>query len=62
MQPDNPPFISVIIPTYNRLDLLKDLRIPLPYGSEEERKLWEELGGLTGYGKPMPIVYKRSGA
>jgi glycosyltransferase involved in cell wall biosynthesis len=24
MQPDTPPFISVIIPTYNRLDLLKE--------------------------------------
>ncbi|MBI4591576.1 MAG: hypothetical protein HY725_22350 [Candidatus Rokubacteria bacterium] len=44
-----------------RLDLLKELRIPLPYGSEEEKRLWEDLGRLTGYGRPMAIIYERGG-
>jgi hypothetical protein len=40
-----------------RFNLLKDLHVPMPYGSDEEKRLWGQLGGLTGYGTELPLIY-----
>jgi hypothetical protein len=45
-----------------RFELLKDLHILPPYSLDEEKRLWSNLGNLTGYGRPMPIVYRTPGS
>ena len=41
-----------------RFKLLGDLHLGLPYGIFEERVLWDQMNGLTGYGRDVPVTYK----
>lgn len=42
-----------------RFNLLKDLQLSMPYGSDEEKRLWGQLGGLAGFGAELPLIYDR---
>jgi len=41
-----------------RFELLKDLRVPPPYGTEEEKQLWSNLNQWIGYDQGKPFTYK----
>lgn len=43
-----------------RFNILQSLRIPQPYGSEEERALWVRLGNWIGYGDQEQFPFKSS--
>ena len=44
-----------------RFNLIKDLHLPLPFGTDEERRLWLRLGELTGYGEEQSFRYGHDG-
>ena len=44
-----------------RFQLLADLHLPLPYGTDDERRLWVALGNTVGYGAEAHFRYAHSG-
>lgn len=41
-----------------RFDLLKELHVPLPYGTAEEKQVWHNLNQWIGYDQGQPFTYK----